>query len=393
MTSPLRPGRRDGGLAVADPAVVRRHAAVGEDAEAVRLEPAARRREQAQVLERPAGEDDGAWLAGVGAGGRRRGGDRFVERGGDLRARPPRSEIVVHRQHERPAVAEAPLVRLGVRVAGEQLELDRRLALVRHLVAHAEQGRDRVEEAAHARRQRRVHVQARAHLRPPLPRHRPPRALEVRGSRAPGLSDRRLAARQRHRLQPGEPLELDEVAAEQLPAPEHAVRSVTRAVEDERQAGPVWPCSARQAAACAWWCCTPTSSASCSSAHFVARYSGCRSYAITSGRTPWPCIYRVRSLWNARYASSVSRSPRCGERNASRPCATQNVLFSSAPAATIGRRAGTGRGRAAGTNPRERRTGNAARSTESSQRRWISRSWLRNTSAMPPSRSRASSLP
>ena len=55
-----------------------------------------------------------------------------------------------------------------------------------------------------------------------------------------------------------------------------------------------------------------------------------------------------------------SRSPRCGERNASRPRATQNVLFSSAPVATIGRGAATGSGSAPGTKPRERRTGNSA---------------------------------
>ena len=80
----------------------------------------------------------------------------------------------------------------------------------------------------------------------------------------------------------------------------------------------------------------------------------------------------------------MSRSPRCGERNASPPRATQNVLFSSAPAATIGRGAATGSGERAGhvaARAAEREA--AARTTESSQRRWIGRSWARNASAIP----------
>ncbi len=76
------------------------------------------------------------------------------------------------------------------------------------------------------------------------------------------------------------------------------------------------------------------------------------------------------------------------------PRATQNVFFSSAPHASSGRSAGTGRRSASGTKPRERRTvsrrGPAARSTESSTRVSIGRSCGRNRSAMPASRSRAS---
>ena len=44
--------------------------------------------------------------------------------------------------------------------------------------------------------------------------------------------------------------------------------------------------------------------------------------------------HRARSFRNAACASSPVRSPRCEERNASAPRATQKVLFSSAPAAT-----------------------------------------------------------
>ncbi len=86
-----------------------------------------------------------------------------------------------------------------------------------------------------------------------------------------------------------------------------------------------------------------------------------------------------------------SRSPRCGERNASAPRATQKVLFSSGPAATSGRRAATGSGRADGANPRERRTREAARARPSPRSGGGSAGRAtRNASAIPPSRSRAS---
>ena len=54
----------------------------------------------------------------------------------------------------------ATRVRLGRRVARELLELDRGLALVASPLAHAEQRGDRVEEAARARGEGRVHLQA-----------------------------------------------------------------------------------------------------------------------------------------------------------------------------------------------------------------------------------------
>ena len=61
--------------------------------------------------------------------------------------------------------------------------------------------------------------------------------------------------------------------------------------------------------------------------------------------------------------------------------ATQKVDLSSAPAATSGRGDESGSGE--GANPRERRTGKLRRTTESSQRRWIGRSCVRNASAIP----------
>ena len=50
--------------------------------------------------------------------------------------------------------------------------------------------------------------------------------------------------------------------------------------------GPFSPCSARHAARCAWWCCTPTRRTPSSSiAYLVDRYSGWRSWATTAGST------------------------------------------------------------------------------------------------------------
>ncbi len=77
------------------------------------------------------------------------------------------------------------------------------------------------------------------------------------------------------------------------------------------------------------------------------------------------------------------------------PLATQNVLFSSAPHASTCRAAATGSPRLSGTYPRERRStsgrSSTTRTTESSVRVWIGRSWTRKPSAIGARRSRASS--
>ncbi len=69
------------------------------------------------------------------------------------------------------------------------------------------------------------------------------------------------------------------------------------------------------------------------------------------------------------------------------PLATANVFFSSAPQASRWRPGSTGSGSAAGTCPRERRSSCGlpalTRTTESSVRVAIGRSWSRNRSAMP----------
>jgi hypothetical protein len=53
------------------------------------------------------------------------------------------------------------------------------------------------------------------------------------GGDAPRFPDRRLAAGQRNRVEPREPFEPVEVAAQELAAPERPVGAVARAVEDE----------------------------------------------------------------------------------------------------------------------------------------------------------------
>ena len=68
---------------------------------------------------------------------------------------------------------------------------------------------------------------------PALPRHGQAGRFEVGRGHAPRLPDRRLAAGQRHGVEPGEPFEAFEVAVEELAAPDRPVRPVPRAVEDE----------------------------------------------------------------------------------------------------------------------------------------------------------------
>ena len=89
-------------------------------------------------------------------------------------------------------------------------------------------------------RERRVELEALAHERPSA-RHGTgsARLFEVERCDAPRLADRRLASRQRHRLEVRDALERSEVAAQQLAAPERPVGAKARAVEDERERRPL----------------------------------------------------------------------------------------------------------------------------------------------------------
>ena len=117
------------------------------------------------------------------------------------------------------------------------------------------------------------------------------------------------------------------------------------------------------------------------------------------GRRPPASTAKSRSKWatpsvKERSVSSLRRSPMWWPTHARAPLATQNVLLSSAPQASSPG-AATGSASASGTWPRERRSISGrpptARTTESSVRVWIGRSWSRTWSAMPARRSRASS--
>ena len=351
--------------------------------------------EQAQVLEAAAGEHDRPRLAGLGAGrAQRRPRPSRGSAAAISLARPSRGEL--RRDRPRRAPSASPKRHgygsAGV-VAGELLELDRRLALVADVLAHAEQRRDGVEEAAHARtraagssfRLSRTSAQRGQ-------RHRQAGALEVRGGDAPRLADRRLAAGQRHRLEVREPLEAGEVAAQQLAAPERPVGAVAGAVEDERER------RARLAV-------------------LGEARRGVRVVVLDADelgvllerplRREVLGVEVVRDDARARRRASRGRARgrrgRRGRRARSRgrrgaargtpraPRATQNVLFSSAPAATSGRRGAGERQRRRARSRASGGAGSAARTTESSQRRWIGRSCARKASAIPPSRARASS--
>ena len=128
-----------------------------------------------------------------------------------------------------------PGVGRGRRVAGQPLELDRGLPLVGDRLANAEDRGHGIEEPAHPRRERRVDAEALADERPALPGHRQAGALELdarRRARAHGSPPRRLAAPRRRG---GRGARTREVRAQELAAPERAVRPEAGPVEDESE--------------------------------------------------------------------------------------------------------------------------------------------------------------
>ena len=145
------------------------------------------------------------------------------------------------------------------------------------------------------------------------------------------------------------------------------------------------PLSARQAATWAWWCCTPSSSTpSSSSAYLVDRYSGCRSWATTSGSTAsrrrkCPALGEgAEGLVVLQIADVV------GDEGVA-AMARQNVP-EPAPRARTWRGNGQGQPERLGGEPpgaaQRQLPPRNARTTESSARTWIRRSWTRNQSAI-----------
>ena len=218
------------------------------------------------------------------AGPGRRVGQRAVEaRGHDAGADPgghvagDRADRLARVEHR----ARADRERVGaalVRVAG-RLELGRRLALVGHGRAQAAQRGDGVEQPARARRHRRggaapgeparSRASARRRPRPRAragsPAARPVGAVarrdEPRARHPPRLAHGLVAARQAHRVQVAGAARSRRRPPTSI-SPPHTVPSGPRPLPSKiaPTAGPVSPCSARQAARCAWWCWTATCS-------------------------------------------------------------------------------------------------------------------------------------
>ena len=289
--------RRDGGLAVGDPAVVRR--------QPLRDQHAQPRASSARARPR----------AAAGSGTRRRTAPRSPlrapPRSPDTRRRPPPRARCgsARRPRRRPTPLgdiarrrrgsgggrrasarrrSGEVVRVVVARIARRLELDRGLALVGHLGANAAQRRHGVEQPAHARRRRGRRRRCRTssatvrHARGRRGRRRrgsgagprrPPRRSHAHAIRH-GSRIAAVAARQPHRPA-GDPARSKpaQVADEQLAAPDRAVGARSPVPSKiAPTAGPVSPCSARHAARCAWWCWTPTSrTPSRSSAYCVER--------------------------------------------------------------------------------------------------------------------------
>ncbi len=227
--------------------------------------------------------------AAVGAGRGGRGGDRLVEGGGDLGARPPgaRGRRAPPRSSAAPS-PKRPRVRLGRR--------RRRPAARARSPPGPRRSPARARRAAPRRRRRagpsptsaaRSRSSARRTRGPA--RRTAPAGRRARGRRPPMRHGSRIAAAppgQRHRVEVGDALERRQVAAQELAAPERPVGAVAGAVEDERERrararrarpgrrrrgrGGAARRRARRPARAPTW---------------STRYSGWRSCAIASGRT------------------------------------------------------------------------------------------------------------
>ena len=88
---------------------------------------------------------------------------------------------------------------LGLDLAGELLELDRRLTLVAHRLPQSKQGGDRIEEAAHPGERGAFTLRLWRTWAQRSKRTGASGELQVCGGRPPGLPDRGLAAGERHR--------------------------------------------------------------------------------------------------------------------------------------------------------------------------------------------------
>ena len=218
--------------------------------------------------------------AATRAGARGRVGERAVEArrdraGRDAAARSATTSAIVARASSNAAARPSRRRAAGRRRArpgsAARLELGRRLALVVDDRADAAERGDRVEQPPDARRRRRRRARPHERARPRSSASGRPRSASAAGSagravaervqpgarHAPRLAHRGVAAGQAHRPQVPGALEAVEPADQQLAAPDRAVARRARCRRRSRRPpGRVSPCSARQAARCAWWCWT-----------------------------------------------------------------------------------------------------------------------------------------
>ena len=293
-----------------------------------------------------------------------------MEAGRDRRRRRPRrsTSAAAARTRSAPCSSAAldprPRYRAGLARVDPLLQLDRGLPLVADHVAHAGTRGDRVEQPARrwrsaaragadraatagprARRAaRRTGSAGRVAVRPP---GTPPPSATAAGSpprrraAAPAPGGRPAGSRARSATSTSPP---QSVPSGPKPVPSRA-SPIT---------GPASPLSARQDAMCAWWCCTPTSSTPSpgSSAYAggqVVRVQVVRDQHRVDVEQPPvvldPLGVRAVGLPVLQVADVV------GEHGPAGPASRQNVLFSSAPQASTGRRAGHGQRQRLGRVP------------------------------------------
>ena len=207
---------------------------------------------------------------------------------------------------------------------------------------------------------------------------------------APRLPDGRFAAGQRDRVEPGDPLERREVATQELPAPDRPVRAQAGAVEDERQRRPffavlgeagggvgvvVLHLDERQILIV------------CPLRREVFRMKVARDQLRPDAEHVEVELEIVDERAIRRLGVEIAEVRR--EERAFARGDAEGRLELRAGGDKRPRRTRSGSGE--GANPRERRTGKLRRTTESSQRRWIGRSCVRNASAIPARRRQASS--
>ena len=208
---------------------------------------------------------------------------------------------------------------------------------------------------------------------------------------APRLADRRLAAGERHGLEVRQALEPVEVAAQQLAAPERSVGAVPRAVEDERERGPLLAVLGEARGGVRVVVLDADELRVLLERPFRREVLGVE---VVGDDVGLDAEHREVEREVAAERRVRGRRVEVAEvRREERLAATRDAERALELGADGDDRAVAGDGAAAsaGAYPRERRIGKPARTTESSQRRWIGRSCARKASAIPPSRARASS--